>query len=59
MLINQIIQHGHHSGLFLPQVPIEWGWDRDTYLVQICRKAGLPDDAWTHAQLSVFEAEVF
>lgn len=54
-----IIQHGQQSGLLLPQVPIEWGWDRETYLIQICRKAGLPDDAWTYAQLSMFEAEVF
>ena len=54
-----IIQEGGRSGLLLPQVPVEWGWDKETFLIQTCRKAGLPDDAWTYAQLSVFEAEVF
>ncbi len=47
-------------GLLLPQVPIEWGWDRDTFLDQTCQKAGLPPDAWKHgAKLEAFTAEVF
>jgi uncharacterized protein len=49
-----------HRGLLLPQVPIEHGWDRITFLEQTCRKAGLPPDAWrTGAQIEVFTAEVF
>jgi len=49
-----------HRGLLLPQVPIEHGWDRATFLEQTCRKAGLPADAWqTGAQIEVFTAEVF
>jgi AmmeMemoRadiSam system protein A len=49
-----------HRGLLLPQVPIEHGWDRITFLEQTCRKAGLPLDAWqTGAQIEVFTAEVF
>jgi len=49
-----------HRGLLLPQVPIEHGWDRITFLEQTCRKAGLPADAWqTGAQIEVFTAEVF
>jgi AmmeMemoRadiSam system protein A len=49
-----------HRGLLLPQVPIEHGWDRITFLEQTCRKAGLPSDAWqTGAQIEVFTAEVF
>jgi AmmeMemoRadiSam system protein A len=49
-----------HRGLLLPQVPIEHGWDRITFLEQTCRKAGLPRDAWqTGAQIEVFTAEVF
>ncbi len=32
--------------VFLPQVPIEEGWDLEATLVNLCRKAGLPDDAW-------------
>ncbi len=48
------------TGLLLPQVPIEHGWDRITFLEQTCRKAGLPADAWrAGAQIEVFTAEVF
>jgi AmmeMemoRadiSam system protein A len=60
-------KHGVHiysrgrSGVFLPQVPVEWGWDRDTYLRQLCRKAGLDESALADplTKLSVFEAIVF
>lgn len=48
------------SGLLLPQVPVEQGWDRAEFLRQVCRKAGLPDDAWRQgAQLYRFTADVF
>ena len=49
-----------HRGLLLPQVPVEHGWDRITFLEQTCRKAGLPPDAWqSGARLQAFTAEVF
>jgi AmmeMemoRadiSam system protein A len=55
-----IVEHGLRRGLLLPQVPIEWGWDRETFLVQTCLKAGLSPDAWrSGATLLRFEAEVF
>ncbi len=51
--------HGYR-GLLLPQVPIEHGWDRITFLEQTCRKAGLPLGAWkTGAKIEAFTAEVF
>jgi AmmeMemoRadiSam system protein A len=51
--------HGFR-GLLLPQVPVEHGWDRTTFLEQTCRKAGLPLDAWQKgATLEAFTAEVF
>ena len=54
-----ISQHGHR-GLLLPQVPIEHGWDRITFLEQTCRKAGLPGDAWkSGASIEAFTAEIF
>ncbi len=55
------IRRGPASGLLLPQVPVEWGWDRPTFLRETCRKAGLPGDAFLdpEAELSVFTAEVF
>jgi AMMECR1 domain-containing protein len=55
-----LVNMGGHRGLLLPQVPLEHGWDRLTFLQQTCRKAGLPLDAWTRgAQLQAFTAEVF
>lgn len=49
-----------YRGLLLPQVPIEHHWDRETFLEQTCRKAGLPPDAWRKgAIIEGFTAEVF
>jgi len=54
-----LITLGPHRGLLLPQVPLERGWGRITFLEQTCRKAGLPLDAWqTGARLEAFTAEV-
>jgi uncharacterized protein (TIGR00296 family) len=55
-----VISQGGRRGLLLPQVPIEWEWDRETFLAQTCLKAGLDPDAWQHgAEMQVFTAEVF
>jgi AmmeMemoRadiSam system protein A len=55
-----IVSRGRHSGLLLPQVPTEYGWDLETYLRHGCLKAGLPPNAWkTGAEIEIFEAQVF
>lgn len=55
-----MIRKGMHRGLLLPQVAIEHGWDRATFLTQVCAKAGLPPDAWKGGtELYSFTAEVF
>lgn len=55
-----LISLGPYRGLLLPQVPVEHGWDRITFLEQTCKKAGLPLNAWqTGARLEAFTAEVF
>ena len=42
-----LMRAGENEGaLFLPQVPLDQGWDLNDTLVELCRKAGLPDDAW-------------
>jgi AmmeMemoRadiSam system protein B/AmmeMemoRadiSam system protein A len=42
-----IMRVGADKGaLYLPQVPPEQGWDLQATLLNLCRKAGLPDDAW-------------
>ena len=54
------IQKSGRAAVFLPQVATEQGWDRPTLLTQLCRKAGLPDDAWkSGATLFSFRAIVF
>ena len=51
---------GHNHGVLLPQVAVEHGWDRDVFLKQTCRKAGLPDDGWQKdCEIYIFSAEVF
>ena len=41
-----IVEQGWRRGLLLPQVAIEYGWDREAFLARTCGKAGLPPDAW-------------
>ena len=49
------------SGVLLPQVPVEQGWDLDEYLDYICIKAGLPPKSYNapDATLYTFTAVVF
>jgi AmmeMemoRadiSam system protein B/AmmeMemoRadiSam system protein A len=54
-----MIKRGYMSGLLLPQVPVEQGWDKETFLVHTCYKAGLPPDAWKSSELWKFQAIVF
>lgn len=55
-----VVSDGMRRGLLLPQVPVEHGWDRETFLEQTCRKAGLPSDAWSkQVTVEAFTAEVF
>jgi AmmeMemoRadiSam system protein A len=46
------------SSVFLPQVPVEQGWNLDTYLQQLAIKAGLPPDGWKRGRLYRFTAEI-
>jgi AmmeMemoRadiSam system protein A len=54
-----LIKRGYMSGLLLPQVPVEQGWDKATFLEHTCYKAGLPADAWKSSELWKFQAIVF
>jgi len=55
-----IVSKGFNKGLLLPQVPVEHGWDRETYLCHGCLKAGLPAEEWKKgAKIEVFTAQVF
>jgi AmmeMemoRadiSam system protein A len=50
-----------HSGVLLPQVPVEQGWDKQAFLDYICVKAGLPPGSYKDpaARLYTFTALVF
>lgn len=55
-----VVEMNGRRGLLLPQVATEWGWTREQFLRQTCRKAGLPEDAWRNgAHVFRFDAEVF
>lgn len=57
-----IVRRGRRQGVFLPQVATETGWDRATFLSQLCsQKAGLSADAWKDpkTELNIFTATVF
>lgn len=56
-----IVKTGFNSGLLLPQVPKEYGWDEEEFLEHTCEKAGLPKDQWKNSQTKIlkFEGIVF
>jgi AmmeMemoRadiSam system protein A len=54
-----VLVSGWRRATFLPQVAPEQGWDRETTLVHLAHKAGLPGDAWKKADYQVYEAIVF
>jgi len=56
-----IVKYGYNSGLLLPQVPIEYGWNEREFLEHTCEKAGLPKDYWKKGEVEIqkFEGLVF
>ncbi|MFT3959319.1 MAG: AmmeMemoRadiSam system protein A [Desulfovibrio sp.] len=56
-----VLVYEGRSGVFLPQVPVEQGWDRLAYLDNLCLKAGVAPGSWKlpGAQLFWYEAVVF
>ncbi len=55
------IERGGLSGLLLPSVATEHQWDAETFLRQVCRKAGLPSTSWDddETRLLTFESIEF
>jgi AmmeMemoRadiSam system protein B/AmmeMemoRadiSam system protein A len=55
-----ILEHEGHRGVFLPVVWEETTWTREAFLRGLAsEKAGLAPEAWQHATLSIFQAQVF
>jgi len=56
------IKKGWRSGVFLPQVATDTGWDRVTFLENLCaHKAGLPKDAYKdpNTEIYIYQVEKF
>jgi len=56
-----IVENAYTSGLLLPQVPTEYGWNVKEFLEFACEKAGLDKDAWKDktTKISIFEGVIF
>ncbi|MGC9104914.1 MAG: AmmeMemoRadiSam system protein A [Thermoprotei archaeon] len=57
-----IVERGiMYSGLLLPQVPVEYCWDEETFLAETCIKAGLLPDCWLDPKVTVkkFQGIIF
>jgi len=56
-----IVKNGFYSGLLLPQVPVEYGWNEEEFLEYTCEKAGLPKNYWKNldTEIQKFEGIVF
>ena len=56
-----ILESRGRRGLLLPQVATEWGFDAESFLGEVAKKAGLPPEAWRDegTKLWAFRAEVF
>ena len=56
-----IVKSGLNSGLLLPQVPKEYGWNEEQFLGYTCEKAGLPKECWKEKDTKIlkFEGIVF
>ena len=56
------IKKNFHSGVYLPQVATETGWDKKTFLESLCaHKAGLSKDAYLDedTEIYIFQVEKF
>lgn len=56
-----VVKKGERSGLLLPQVAKEFGWDAKEFLTQTCIKAGLSPTCWKNENIDIFkfQAQIF
>ena len=54
-----IVKAGFNSGLLLPQVPKEYGWNEEEFLGHTCEKAGLSRDFWKNKEVTILKFEGF
>ncbi len=49
-----VIKEGFYTGLLLPEVPVEYCWDEETFLSETCIKAGLDPGCWLRESVNVY-----
>ena len=56
-----MIKYGIYSGLLLPNVPVDEGWNAKEFLENVCIKAGLKKDYWSYpnVDLYIFQTQRF
>jgi uncharacterized protein (TIGR00296 family) len=56
-----IVKCGFHSGLLLPQVPVEYNWTVEEFLAHTCIKAGLTPDCFLNPKCKwyKFQGQIF
>ncbi|MCD6428753.1 MAG: TIGR00296 family protein [Desulfurococcales archaeon] len=56
-----IAEYGIYKGLLLPEVPVEYCWDSETFLSETCIKAGMSADCWLSNKVKImkFTAKTF
>jgi len=56
-----VVEYRVYKGVLLPEVPVEYCWDAETFLSETCIKAGLDPDCWLSDRVRVkkFVARVF
>jgi len=56
-----ILEYSGHSGLLLPQVPVENSWDIEHFLEQLCLKSGVSQKTWKNPSCRIykFQAQIF
>lgn len=52
-----IVKWEFGSGLLLPQVPVEYGWNEEEFLNHTCEKAGAPFDCWKRKSTIILQFE--
>ncbi len=50
-----IAEKGSCRGLLLPQVPVEYGWDKKDFISHTCIKAGLTADCWYEGDTKIYK----
>jgi len=54
-----LIRMGYYQGVLLPQVPVEYGWDRYEFLDNTCLKAGLSPGCWKEPGVEIYKFSAY